>query len=74
MDNRGYNAKSFGFTKEVISNNSRRIHPIDDENNAIPIHSIDNHSPSYTVSYSQQKNNQRRFPKNIIVTIIFILF
>ena len=35
MDRREYQPKNFGFTREVKSSNSRKVHPNDDENNPI---------------------------------------
>lgn len=50
MDNRGYKPKNFGFTREIKGNSTRRVHPQDDENDDISIHSIEQNSPFNTVS------------------------
>jgi hypothetical protein len=81
MDNRGYKPKNDAFTREIRSNKSR-IHPTDDENDAISLQSIDQNSSTNTVSSLKQNDNERRFTvflcacivTNIIIVIIFLLF
>ena len=49
MDNRGYQSRNFGFIREVRPHPAR-VHPNDDENDAISVESIDRNPSPHPVS------------------------
>ncbi|CAF2349667.1 unnamed protein product [Rotaria sp. Silwood2] len=57
MDNRGYQPRSYGFTREIKRYHTRRIQPINDEDNVNSTNIDERYSPSSIVeSYSPTNN------------------
>ena len=50
MENPAYKSRNFQFTRQTRPNDSRRVHPDDQENNPISINSADSNPSSRPVS------------------------
>ncbi|CAF0989749.1 unnamed protein product [Rotaria sordida] len=58
MDNRGYKPRSYGFQREIKRNNTRRIQPINDEDDVISTNIVERYSPS-SIAESYSSTNRR---------------
>jgi hypothetical protein len=50
MDNRGYSPRDAPLSRQGRTTNSRRVHPIEDEDEVISLDSFDRNTPTITVS------------------------
>ncbi|CAF0829137.1 unnamed protein product [Rotaria sp. Silwood1] len=58
MDNRGYKPRSFGFTREVKRYHTRRIQPINDEDDIVSTNTVERYSPT-NIAESYSSTNAR---------------